>query len=149
MICDFRGEGSKMAVSCRRTGSYGIQPNVRFDGYDGLVLFDDWAEHWIFIPTLKVMLRSYLESPKSRPKVREWINQTGAAGSPSEFARLCDNLDLAVDYVRAGLIRWMDNVDSHPDCGGHQRQQIRNLKNRRSCESRRLLSSPKSARISL
>jgi len=136
-----------MTVSCRRTESHGIQPNVRFDGYDSLVLFDDWAEHWIFIPTLKMMLRRYLELPKSRPDVREWINQTGAAGSPSEFARLCDDLDLAADYVRAGLIRWMDNVDSQPDRDDHQRPKMRILQNRRSCKSRRLLRSPKSARI--
>jgi hypothetical protein len=99
-----------MAIFSRPSGSHNIHPDVRLDGRHRLILFDDWAEHWLFIPSLAAVLRRYLESPQSREWVRQWIGEIDA-GSPSGFVRLCEYLDLDVDYVRGGLTRWMDDVD--------------------------------------
>jgi hypothetical protein len=99
-----------MLERSRQNQTSNIQPDVRFDGRHGVVLFDKSAEHRIYIPTLEAMLRRYLQFPESRAEVREWIEETHAY-TPSAFRSLCEYLDLNEDYVRRALTRWMNNVD--------------------------------------
>jgi hypothetical protein len=85
-------------------------PEVRFNDEDGLVLFDRFAEHHLFIPFLTMLLRQYQQRPESRAMVRQWI---GAPDSSSAlgFDSLCAYVDLEAEYVRDGLMRWMTKVD--------------------------------------
>ena len=100
-----------MASFIRQIRSRAIQPDVRLNGSRGLILFDDMAEHRLFNPSLSAMLRRYLDCPESRPAARRWIDEANHYSSPFGFAALCEYLDLDADYVRRGLIRWMNDVD--------------------------------------
>jgi hypothetical protein len=100
-----------MASSIRQIRSRVIQPDVRLNGR-GLILFDDMAEHRLFNPSLSAMLRRYRDCPESRPAARRWIDEANHYSSPFGFAALCEYLDLDADYVRRGLIRWMNDVDN-------------------------------------
>src|ERR1700734_1062418 len=110
-----RSEEIKMAWSIRQFRSRATQPDVRLNGSRGLILFDDMAEHRLFNPSLGAMLRRYRDCPESRPAARKWIDEANHYSSPFGFAALCEYLDLDADYVRRGLIRWMNEVDN----GGH------------------------------
>jgi hypothetical protein len=83
---------------------------LRFTEEEGLVLYDRSAEHHLYVPFLKMLLRRYREYPESRASVREWV---GARNSsfPLGFDSLCDYIDLDADYVRDGLTRWLNSVD--------------------------------------
>ena len=89
---------------------------MRFTEEEGVVLYDRSAEHHLYVPFLKMLLRRYRENPESRASVREWV---GARNSsfPLGFDSLCDYIDLDADYVRDGLTRWLNKVDreSRPD----------------------------------
>ncbi|HEY6421632.1 MAG TPA: hypothetical protein VIX59_21750 [Candidatus Binataceae bacterium] len=102
-----------MAVFSRKpeAGTHPLQPDVRFDGGHGLILFDGWAEHRLFHRALEAMLRRYLEDPESRSIAREWLAGTNRSSSFG-FLRLCKYLGLEADYVRRGLTRWMNKVDN-------------------------------------
>ena len=100
-----------MASSIRQLRSRAMQPDVRLNGSRGLILFDDTAEHRLFNPSLGAMLRRYLDSPESRPGVRKWIDAANHYSSPFGFEALCEYVNLDADYVRRGLIRWMNDVD--------------------------------------
>jgi hypothetical protein len=100
-----------MASFIRQLRSRAIQPDVRLNGSRGLILFDDTAEHRLFNPSLSAMLRRYRDCPESRPAARRWIDEANHYSSPFGFAALCEYLDLDADYVRRGLIRWMNDVD--------------------------------------
>ncbi len=110
-----------MASSFRQIRSRAIQPDVRLNGSRGLILFDDMAEHRLFNPSLSAMLRRYRDCPESRAGARKWIDEANRYSSPFGFAALCEYLDLDADYVRRGLIRWMNDVDngSHISKGVH------------------------------
>jgi len=101
-----------MASFIRQLRSRVTQPDVRLNGSRGLILFDDMVEHRLFNPSLGAMLRRYLECPESRPAARKWIDEANHYSSPFGFAALCEYLDLDADYVRRGLIRWMNDVDN-------------------------------------
>jgi len=101
-----------MASFISQIRSRATQPDVRLNGSRGLILFDDMAEHRLFNPSLGAMLRRYLECPESRPAARRWIDEANHYSSPFSFAALCEYLDLDADYVRRGLIRWMNDVDN-------------------------------------
>ena len=101
-----------MASFIRQIRSRAAQPYVRLNGSRGLILFDDMAEHRLFNPSLSAMLRRYLDCPESRPAARRWIDEANHYSSPFGFAALCEYLDLDADYVRRGLIRWMNDVDN-------------------------------------
>ena len=101
-----------MASFIRQLRSRATQPDVRLNGSRGLILFDDMAEHRLFNPSLGAMLRRYLECPESRPAARKWIDEANHYSSPFGFAALCEYLDLDADYVRRGLVRWMNDVDN-------------------------------------
>ena len=101
-----------MASFIRQLRSRAIQPDVRLNGSRGLILFDDMAEHRLFNPSLSAMLRRYRDCPESRPAARRWIDEANHYSSPFGFAALCEYLDLDADYVRRGLIRWMNDVDN-------------------------------------
>jgi hypothetical protein len=101
-----------MASFIRHIKSRATQPDVRLNGSRGLILFDDMAEHRLFNPSLSAMLRRYLDCPESRPGARRWIDEANHYSSPFSFAALCEYLDLDADYVRRGLIRWMNEVDN-------------------------------------
>lgn len=100
-----------MASSFRQIRSRANQPEVRLNGSRGLILFDDMAEHRLFNPSLSAMLRRYRDCPESRPAARRWIDEANHYSSPFGFEALCEYLDLDANYVRRGLIRWMDDVD--------------------------------------
>ena len=110
-----------MASFIRQLRSRAIQPDVRLNGSRGLILFDDTAEHRLFNPSLSAMLRRYRDCPESRPAARRWIDEANHYSSPFGFAALCEYLDLDADYVRRGLIRWMNDVDKgvHVSKGMH------------------------------
>jgi|SRR5271165_1644296 len=101
-----------MASFVSQPRSRATQPDVRLNGSRGLILSDDRAEHRLFNPSLAAMLRRYLDCPKSRPGARKWIDEANHYSSPFGFAALCEYLDLDADYVRRGLIRWMNEVDN-------------------------------------
>jgi hypothetical protein len=101
-----------MASFIRHIRSRATQPDVRLNGSRGLILFDDMAEHRLFNPSLSAMLRRYLDCPESRAGARRWIDEANHYSSPFGFAALCEYLDLDADYVRRGLIRWMNDVDN-------------------------------------
>jgi len=101
-----------MASFIRQIRSRAAQPDVRLNGSRGLILFDDMAEHRLFNPSLSAMLRRYLDCPESRAGARRWIDEANHYSSPFGFAALCEYLDLDADYVRRGLIRWMNDVDN-------------------------------------
>ena len=101
-----------MASFIRQLRSRATQPDVRLNGSRGLILFDDMAEHRLFNPSLGAMLRRYLECPESRPAARKWIDEANHYSSPFGFEALCEYLDLDADYVRRGLVRWMNDVDN-------------------------------------
>jgi hypothetical protein len=61
---------------------------------------------------LGAMLRRYLDCPESRQGARKWIDEANHYSSPFGFVALCEYLDLDADYVRRGLIRWMNEVDN-------------------------------------
>jgi hypothetical protein len=100
-----------MGLFNRRSGSRNVEPDVRFDEYHGLILFDEWAEHRLFSPSLRALLQRYLDYPESRSDARAWLDESNKY-SPFGFAALCEYIDLDANYVRRGLIRWMNNVDS-------------------------------------
>ena len=104
-----------MAPFIRQFRSRAVEPDVRLDGSRGLILSDDSAEHRLFNPSLGAMMRRYLDCPESRPGARKWIDEANHYSSPFGFVALCEYLDLDADYVRRGLIRWMNEVDN----GGH------------------------------
>ena len=89
---------------------------LRFTEEEGLVLYDRSAEHHLYVPFLKMLLRRYREYPESRASVREWVSARNSS-FPLGFDSLCDYLDLDADYVRDGLTRWLNRVDreSRPD----------------------------------
>jgi|SRR5580658_6496012 hypothetical protein len=87
-----------------------LHPDVQFDDSRGLILSHDGAEHRVFNPSLDNMLRRYRECPESRAAAREWLAATNTY-SPFGFVPLCEYLELDPNYVRRGLIRWMDEVD--------------------------------------
>jgi hypothetical protein len=101
-----------MAPFIRQFRSRAVEPDVRLDGSRGLILFDDSAEHRLFNPSLGAMMRRYLDCPESRPGARKWIDEANHYSSPFGFVALCEYLDLDADYVRRGLIRWMNEVDN-------------------------------------
>jgi hypothetical protein len=101
-----------MAWSIRQFRSRVTQPDVRLNGSRGLILFDDMAEHRLFNPSLGAMLRRYRDCPESRPAARKWIDEANHYASPFGFAAVCEYLDLDADYVRRGLVRWMNEVDN-------------------------------------
>ena len=100
-----------MGLFSRQSGSRNAEPDVRFDEYHGLILFDEWSEHRLFSPSLQALLQRYLDYPESRAGARAWLDEANQY-SPFGFAALCEYIDLDADYVRRGLIRWMNNVDS-------------------------------------
>jgi hypothetical protein len=100
-----------MGIFSRRPKFRNGEPDVRFASSDGLILFDEWAEHRLFSPSLELMLQRYLDHPESRSRAREWLAEANQY-YPFGFASLCENLDLDADYVRRGLIRWMNKIDS-------------------------------------
>jgi hypothetical protein len=101
-----------MGLFNRQPGSRNVvEPDVRFDEYHGLILFDEWSEHRLFSPSLRALLQRYLDYPESRAGARAWLDEANQY-SPFGFAALCEYIDLEADYVRRGLIRWMNNVDS-------------------------------------
>jgi hypothetical protein len=100
-----------MGLFSRQSGSRNVEPDVRFDEYHGLILFDEWSEHRLFSPSLQALLQRYLDYPESRAGARAWLDEANQY-SPFCFAALCEYIDLDADYVRRGLIRWMNSVDS-------------------------------------
>lgn len=127
-----------MASFIRQLRSRATQPDVRLNGSRGLILFDDMAEHRLFNPSLGAMLRRYLDCPESRAGARKWIDEANHYSSPFGFAALCEYLDLDADYVRRGLIRWMNDVDN----GVH----VRSMSNKR--ESAHQTSKPPMPQVS-
>ena len=100
-----------MAWSTRQFRSRVTQPDVRLNGSRGLILVDDKSEHRLYNPSLSALLRRYLDCPESRPAARRWIDEANHYSSPFGFEALCEYLDLDANYVRRGLIRWMDDID--------------------------------------
>jgi len=83
---------------------------LRFTEEEGLVLFDRSAEHHLYVPFLKMLLRRYRDRPESRASVREWVGMRNS-NFPLGFDSLCNYIDLDADYVRDGLTGWLNKVD--------------------------------------
>jgi len=99
-----------MGLFNRQTKFPKAEPDVRFVRGRSLILFDQWAEHRLFSPSLELMLQRYLDHPESRARARAWLQEANHY-YPFDFASLCENLDLDTDYVRRGLTRWMNRMD--------------------------------------
>jgi hypothetical protein len=71
---------------------------------------DHSAEHQLSIAILEMSLREYEQQPRSRRVVRSWIEEQNGP-PPFSFDSVCDYLSLDADYVRDGLIQWMNDID--------------------------------------
>ncbi len=72
---------------------------------------DHSAEHQLAIAILEMSLREYEHEPESRKVVREWIDDRNGP-PPFGFDAVCEYLAVNSDYLRRGLTRWMDALDS-------------------------------------
>ena len=55
-----------MGIFSRQPKSSNVEPDVRFERGHSLILFDEWAEHGLFSPSLEALLQRYLDDPESR-----------------------------------------------------------------------------------
>lgn len=75
----------------------------RADQYSG--------ERSLIVAVLEDSIRSYVKQPKMREEIRLWVETIDGFG-PFAFEGACGYLDIDVDYLREGLIRWMGEVDA-------------------------------------
>ena len=101
-----------MASSIRQLRSRATQPDVRLNGSRGLILFDDTAEHGCSTQAWAPCCEDILIRPNPERECANGSMRRTITRRPSVLQRCANIVDLDPDYVRRGLIRWMNDVDN-------------------------------------